>query len=221
MAAMAQIQGTGPQAVSGFRRLAGHTDLLLAAGVVLIIALMVVPIPPLVLDLLLSANITMAVLILMVSMYLLHPLELSVFPGLLLLLTLFRLGLNVASTRLILGEGYAGDVIAAFGSFVVQGNYAVGFIIFLILVVIQFVVIVKGAGRIAEVAARFTLDGMPGNRGVWEIDQGQYDREEVVFSACGGSAAYRCRLSPAHASDTRYRQPGRQGCRFPRHLGVG
>jgi flagellar biosynthesis protein FlhA len=156
--------------MTGIRRLAGHTDILLAAGVVIIIALMVIPIPPVVLDLLLSANITMAVLILMVSMYLLHPLELSVFPGLLLLLTLFRLGLNVASTRLILGEGYAGEVIAAFGSFVVQGNYVVGFIIFLILVLIQFVVIVKGAGRIAEVAARFTLDGMPGKQMAIDAD---------------------------------------------------
>jgi flagellar biosynthesis protein FlhA len=156
--------------MTGFRRLAGHTDILLAAGVVIIIALMVIPIPPVVLDLLLSANITMAVLILMVSMYLLHPLELSVFPGLLLLLTLFRLGLNVASTRLILGEGYAGEVIAAFGSFVVQGNFVVGFIIFLILVLIQFVVIVKGAGRIAEVAARFTLDGMPGKQMAIDAD---------------------------------------------------
>jgi len=108
--------------------------------------------------------------ILMVSMYLTHPLELSVFPGLLLLLTIFRLGLNVASTRLILGEGYAGEVISAFGSFVVKGNYVVGFIIFIILVLIQFIVIVKGAGRIAEVAARFTLDGMPGKQMAIDAD---------------------------------------------------
>ena len=170
MATIAQAQGTGPMMQTGLRRLAGQSDVLLAAGVVVIIALMVVPIPAFLLDLLLSANITMAVLILMVSMYLLHPLELSAFPGLLLLLTLFRLGLNVASTRLILGEGYAGEVIAAFGSFVVQGNYVVGFTIFLILVLIQFVVIVKGAGRIAEVAARFTLDAMPGKQMAIDAD---------------------------------------------------
>ena len=122
------------------------------------------------LDVLLAANITLAILILMVSMYLTNPLEISVFPGLLLILTMFRLGLNVASTRLILGEGYAGEVITAFGSFVVKGNYVVGFIIFLILVLIQFVVIVKGAGRISEVAARFTLDGMPGKQMAIDAD---------------------------------------------------
>jgi flagellar biosynthesis protein FlhA len=152
------------------RSLGANSDVLLAVGVMAILALMIVPLPPVVLDVLLATNITIAILILIVSMYITHPLELSVFPGLLLILTIFRLSLNVASTRLVLGEGYAGEVINAFGSFVVKGNYVVGFIIFLILVLIQFIVIVKGAGRIAEVAARFTLDAMPGKQMAIDAD---------------------------------------------------
>ncbi|NIR50512.1 flagellar biosynthesis protein FlhA, partial [candidate division KSB1 bacterium] len=116
------------------------------------------------LDVLLALNISAGLVLLLVSLYLVNPLEISVFPSLLLILTLFRLGLNIASTRLILGEAYAGKIISAFGSFVVKGNYVVGFIIFLILIIIQFLVIVKGAGRISEVAARFTLDAMPGKQ---------------------------------------------------------
>jgi len=152
------------------RMIGANTDVVLAISVILILALMIIPVPPALLDVLLATNIAVAILILMVSMYLTNPLELSVFPGLLLILTIFRLGLNVASTRLILGDGYAGEVISAFGSFVVKGNYVVGFIIFLILVLIQFIVIVKGAGRIAEVAARFTLDGMPGKQMAIDAD---------------------------------------------------
>ncbi|MCC6395748.1 MAG: FHIPEP family type III secretion protein, partial [Bacteroidetes bacterium] len=147
-----------------------NSDVLLAVSVIFVLALLIIPIPAFLLDVLLATNITVAILILMVSMYLTNPLEISVFPGLLLILTIFRLGLNVAATRLILGDGYAGEVITAFGSFVVKGNYVVGFIIFLILVLIQFVVIVKGAGRIAEVAARFTLDGMPGKQMAIDAD---------------------------------------------------
>ncbi len=152
------------------RMMNANSDVILAVSVIFIIALLIVPIPAMLLDVLLATNITVAIVILMVSMYLTNPLEISVFPGLLLILTIFRLGLNVASTRLILGEAYAGEVITAFGSFVVKGNYVVGFIIFLILVLIQFVVIVKGAGRIAEVAARFTLDGMPGKQMAIDAD---------------------------------------------------
>ena len=144
-------------------------DLFMAVGVVGILIVMVLPLPPFLLDLLLSFNITFSLIILLVGMYTLQPLEFSVFPSLLLVITLFRLSLNVASTRLILlygneGMGAAGQVIKAFGNFVVGGNYLVGLIIFLILVVINFVVITKGAGRIAEVAARFTLDAMPGKQ---------------------------------------------------------
>ncbi|RMF60816.1 MAG: EscV/YscV/HrcV family type III secretion system export apparatus protein, partial [Calditrichaeota bacterium] len=141
-----------------------NSDIALAAGVLLILILMVIPLPAPILDVLLALNISAALILLLVSLYLVNPLEISVFPSLLLILTLFRLSLNIASTRLILGEAYAGEIIRSFGSFVVKGNYVVGFIIFLILVIIQFVVIVKGAGRIAEVAARFTLDAMPGKQ---------------------------------------------------------
>jgi flagellar biosynthesis protein FlhA len=147
-----------------------YADIFLAIGVVLIIAVLIIPIPTMVLDLLLAANITLSLVILLTTLYLKRPLELSVFPGLLLVVTLFRLSLNVASTRLILGEGYAGTVINSFGNFVVKGNYVVGFIIFTILVIIQFVVITKGAGRISEVAARFTLDAMPGKQMAIDAD---------------------------------------------------
>ncbi|MBX2989613.1 MAG: flagellar biosynthesis protein FlhA [Bacteroidetes bacterium] len=174
------------------KMLSKNSDFVLAGGVILILAMMIIPLPPLMLDVLLATNITIAILILTVSMYITHPLELSVFPGLLLILTIFRLSLNVASTRLILGEGYAGEVINAFGIFVVQGNYVVGFIIFIILVIIQFIVIVKGAGRIAEVAARFTLDAMPGkqmaidadmNAGLITEDQARQRRREIAREA--------------------------------------
>ncbi len=141
-----------------------NTDVLLAVAVVSILVFMVLPLPPFLLDILIAFNITFSIVVLLISMYITSPLELSVFPGLLLILTLFRLSLNVASTRLILADGYAGKIIFAFGSFVVKGNYIVGFIVFLILVIIQFIVITKGAGRIAEVAARFTLDAMPGKQ---------------------------------------------------------
>ncbi len=146
------------------------SDILVAGGVLLILVIMIIPIPTPVLDFLIALNIAMALAVLMVAMYMTEPLQFSVFPGLLLILTLFRLSLNIASTRLILGEGYAGSIITSFGNFVVKGNYVVGFIIFLILVIIQFVVITKGAGRIAEVAARFTLDAMPGKQMAIDAD---------------------------------------------------
>lgn len=142
----------------------------MAAAMIGILSLMIVPIPPVVLDLMLSLSITASVVVLMVALYTSRPLDFSVFPGLLLVLTLFRLSVNVASTRLILGTANAGEVVRAFGGFVVQGNTVVGLVIFLILVVIQFVVITKGAGRIAEVAARFTLDAMPGKQMAIDAD---------------------------------------------------
>ena len=147
-----------------------HSDVVLAVMVVCIIAILVLPLPPRFLDFLLAFNIALSLVVLLVTMYVSRPLELSVFPGMLLILTLFRLSLNVASTRLILGTAYAGEVIASFGNFVVGGNYVVGFIIFAILVIIQFVVITKGAGRVAEVAARFTLDAMPGKQMAIDAD---------------------------------------------------
>ncbi len=146
-----------------------NTDIIMAVIVVIILLVMVIPLPPLLLDLFLSFNITLSLIILLVGMYIIRPLELSAFPSILLLATLFRLSLNVASTRMILLHGSegtmaAGKVIEAFGGFVVGGNYLVGIIVFIILVVINFMVITKGAGRIAEVAARFTLDAMPGKQ---------------------------------------------------------
>ncbi|HTY09862.1 MAG TPA: flagellar biosynthesis protein FlhA [Bacteroidota bacterium] len=193
-----------PRSGSPFDLIRKNSDIVLAAGVILILALMILPIPAMLLDVLLALNITGAILILLVSMYINGPLELSVFPGLLLLLTIFRLSLNVASTRLILGEGYAGEVINAFGSFVVKGNYVVGFVIFLILVLIQFIVIVKGAGRISEVAARFTLDAMPGKQMAIDADmnaglinevearerRAQIAREAEFFGAMDGASKF-------------------------------
>ncbi len=152
------------------QRIIRSTDYLIAAGVVGVIILMLVPLPTFLLDILLSANIALSITILMVSMYTKRTTDFSVFPGLLLVITLFRLSMNVASTRLILAEGEAGAVIHAFGTFVTKGNAVVGFIIFLILVIIQFVVITKGATRIAEVAARFTLDAMPGKQMAVDAD---------------------------------------------------
>ncbi len=150
-------------------RLLKHSDLLLAVGIVTVLSLMVIPIPPLLLDVALTFSITLSVMILLVSSYVYRSLEFSVFPSMLLVSTLLRLSLNIASTRLILMKGdegidAAGKVIQSFGEFVVGGNFVVGFVIFLILVIINFIVITKGAGRVAEVSARFTLDAMPGKQ---------------------------------------------------------
>ncbi len=147
-----------------------NTDLLLAFGLLLILGLMIIPLPAGLLDFFLAISFTLSVLILVVSLFIKSPLDLSIFPGLLLISTLFRLSLNISSTRLILIDGYAGKVIETFGSFVVRGDYVVGFIVFIILVIIQFIVIVKGSGRISEVAARFTLDAMPGKQMAIDAD---------------------------------------------------
>ncbi|HUU50590.1 MAG TPA: flagellar biosynthesis protein FlhA [Nitrospinota bacterium] len=146
-----------------------HSDAAVALGVIAILIIMIIPLPTIALDILLSFSITLSLMIILVAMYTYHPLEFSVFPSLLLITTLYRLALNIASTRLILlhgneGTDAAGNVIQSFGTFVVGGNYVVGSIVFLILVIINFVVITKGSGRIAEVAARFTLDAMPGKQ---------------------------------------------------------
>ncbi|HHY13534.1 MAG TPA: flagellar type III secretion system protein FlhA, partial [Thermoanaerobacterales bacterium] len=141
-----------------------HRDIIVVFGIIAVVVMMVIPMPTFFLDILLTFNITLSLIVLLVTMYILEPLQFSIFPSLLLLTTLFRLALNVSSTRLILLDGYAGDIIRAFGEFVVGSNVLVGFIIFLILIVIQFVVITKGAERVAEVAARFTLDSMPGKQ---------------------------------------------------------
>jgi flagellar biosynthesis protein FlhA len=150
-------------------------DILFAVCVVAILGVMILPIPPFILDMLLSFSISISIVILITGVYVRKPLDFSVFPSILLITTLYRLALNIASTRLILLKGNegidaAGEVIKSFGSFVVGGNYAVGFTVFLILVIVNFVVITKGSGRIAEVAARFTLDSMPGKQMAIDAD---------------------------------------------------
>ena len=173
----------------GLRRL---SQLALPLGVVGIVLLLVVPLPAVLLDLLIAVNIVAALVILMTSMYVKRPLDFSIFPSLLLVFTLFRLGLNVASTRLILRDGDAGKVIHAFGDFVVGGSLVIGLVIFLILVVIQFLVITNGAGRVAEVGARFTLEAMPGkqmaidadlNAGLIDEDTARTRRADVTAEA--------------------------------------
>jgi flagellar biosynthesis protein FlhA len=175
-----------------FLRMSRNQDVIVAVIVIGILFIMLVRIPPWTLDLLLTLNISISVLMILVTMYVQEPLQFSVFPSLLLVTTLFRLALNVASTRLILIDAYAGRVIQAFGTFVVGGNYVVGMIIFLIIVVIQFVVITRGAGRISEVAARFTLDAMPGkqmsidadlNAGLITEDQARARRRSIEDEA--------------------------------------
>src|SRR5438874_2446746 len=150
--------------MEALKKLAKHTDLLAAAAVVLVVVMMIVPLPPFLVDFFITLNICGALAILVSTMYLSRALDFSSFPSLLLLTTLFRLAINVSVTRLVLLHGDAGHVVKAFGQFVVGGNIVVGLVVFLILVVIQFVVITNGAGRVAEVAARFTLDAMPGKQ---------------------------------------------------------
>lgn len=169
-----------------------NADLFIIAAVVFVVALLVLPLPAFLLDLLITVSIASSLVVLLVALQTSNPLELSAFPTLLLLLTLFRLGLNVGSTRLILGSGQGGQVIEAFGDFVVGGNYAVGIVIFLILIAINFIVITKGAGRVAEVAARFTLDAMPGrqmsidadlNAGIIDEHEARRRRREISLEA--------------------------------------
>jgi flagellar biosynthesis protein FlhA len=161
-------------------------------GVVAIVLMLVVPLPAAVLDMLLGFNVTASLLILLVSMQIKRPLDFAVFPSLILIATLFRLALNVSSTRLVLTDGYAGKVIEAFGHFVIGGSLVVGLVIFVILTIIQFVVITNGAGRVAEVGARFTLDAMPGkqmaidadlNAGLINEKQARKRRSEVTAEA--------------------------------------
>ncbi|MTI48008.1 flagellar biosynthesis protein FlhA [Sporosalibacterium faouarense] len=167
-------------------------DIVVAIAVICIVIIIIIPIPKTALDILLSLNISLALLILLISMYTKDALQFSIFPSLLLMTTLFRLSLNISTTRYILGEGDAGRVIEAFGEFVIQGNAAVGFIVFLIIVIIQFLVITKGSERVAEVAARFTLDAMPGkqmaidadlNSGLVTEEEARIRRKEIQQSA--------------------------------------
>lgn len=161
-------------------------------GVISIVAMLIIPLPPLLISFLILINISIALLILLVSMNVREVLDFSVFPTLLLIMTLFRLGLNVSTTRAILGEGHAGGVVETFGTFVTGGNVLVGFVVFLILIIIQFIVITKGAERVSEVAARFTLDAMPGkqmaidadlNAGLISEHEAKFRREKISREA--------------------------------------
>jgi flagellar biosynthesis protein FlhA len=151
-------------------------DVLAAVGILMILVVMIVPVHPFILDLLLALSLATAVMIMLVALYSKKPLDFSTFPSVLLISTLFRLALNVASTRNILihgstdGTAAAGELIKSFGEFVVEGNFVVGIIVFIILVIINFMVVTKGAGRVAEVAARFTLDAMPGKQMAIDAD---------------------------------------------------
>ena len=176
--------------VKPFKMVGG--EVMMASSVVFILLVMIIPLPTFVLDMLLATNITMSLAVLLTAFYANRPLEFAIFPGLLLMTTLFRLSLNVASTRLILSQADAGALIEAFGQIVVAGNYVVGGIIFLVLVIINFVVITKGSGRIAEVGARFTLDALPGkqmaidadlNAGLIDENQARKRREDVSREA--------------------------------------
>src|SRR4051812_4455137 len=183
---------------SFLEKLSKNSDLALALGLVGILAVMVIPMPPFLLDIMLSMGIAVSMVLLLTAVYATRALDFSVFPSLLLITTLFRLSLNVATTRVILlngaeqGTAAAGHVIEAFGNYVVGGNYAVGIVIFIILVIINFIVITKGAGRVAEVAARFTLDAMPGkqmaidadlNAGLINEEQARNRRQEIAREA--------------------------------------
>ncbi|HLM86711.1 MAG TPA: flagellar biosynthesis protein FlhA [Solirubrobacteraceae bacterium] len=176
----------------GLRRLLRHTDMLAAVAVVLVVTMLVVPLPSALLSLLITLNVAGALTIVVATMYLGKALDFASFPSLLLLTTMFRLAINVSVTRLILTSGDAGSVVKAFGEFVVGGNVVVGLVIFLILVVIQFVVVTNGAGRVAEVGARFTLDAMPGkqmaidadlNAGLITDQQARERRSEIAQEA--------------------------------------
>ena len=173
---------------------AGHAlrqgDLALALGVIAILVVLILPMPRLLLDLLLALSITFSVLVLLTSLFIERPLEFSSFPAVLLIATMLRLALNLASTRLILADGHegsaaAGRVIEAFGGFVMQGNFVIGLIVFAILVIVNFVVITKGSGRIAEVSARFSLDAMPGKQMAIDADlsAGLIDEQEAKHAA--------------------------------------
>ncbi len=190
-----------PIAESNSRR---NAEVGLALAVLAIVALLMVPLPGVLLDLFLATSIGMSLVVLLVALNTTDPLDFSGFPSLLLLLTLFRLALNVCTTRLILGTGHAGSVVQAFGEFVIGGNYAVGIVLFLILIGINFIVITKGAGRVAEVAARFTLDAMPGKQmaidadlsaGLIDEKQARKRRDEIsrqadFYGAMDGSSKF-------------------------------
>lgn len=169
-----------------------NIDIMVTVMIVFIVLMMIIPIPPTLMDALLGVSIALSLVIFLICLYTLKPLDFSIFPSLLLVATMFRLSLNISTTRLILLNGYAGKAISAFGSFVVGGNFIVGFVIFLILVIVNFIVITQGANRVAEVAARFTLDALPGkqmsidadlNAGIITEEEAKRQRKEIGSQA--------------------------------------
>jgi len=208
-AAPATQQQNSPTFGSVFVKIAGRGDIMLAFGVVLILVILILPMPKWALDIALAFSITFSVLILMTSLFVAKPLEFNAFPTVLLLATMVRLSLNLASTRLILanghtGPGAAGEVIQAFGGFVMSGNFVIGIIVFTILVIVNFIVITKGSGRIAEVSARFSLDAMPGKQMAIDADlstgliteedarlrRKELEEESAFFGAMDGAAKF-------------------------------
>ena len=195
-------------------RLSRWQDLILPIGIITSVLVILVPMPPFLMDILLAGNITIAVIVLLTTIYVKTPLEFSIFPSLLLATTLGRLVLNVASTRLILTRAQtdelaaAGEVIRSFGEFVAGDKVMVGLIIFVIIIVIQFVVITKGATRISEVAARFALDGMPGRQMAIDADlnAGAIDEKEAQRRRCGDHSAGRLLRSHGWCQQVRSRR---------------
>jgi len=184
-----------------FKNLFSVNDLVFAGLLVIIIALIIVPLPPFIMDILIAGNIALSLIVLLVSMFLKEPLDFAAFPSMLLFVTLYRVSINIAASRLILLNADAGEVIASFGNFVVAGNYIVGGIVYIIITLVQFIVITKGSERVAEVAARFTLDAMPGkqmsidadlNAGLIDANEAKarrrkIERESTFFGAMDGS----------------------------------
>ncbi len=183
---------SGTLSTFNLRTLLRSKDIVMAGAFIVIIGMMIVPLPSLVVDLFIVLNLGLSIGVILISTYIARPMDFSVFPSVLLLVTLFRLGLNICASRLILTLGDAGKVISTFGNLIVGGNYVVGVVIFLMLTIIQFVVITNGAGRVAEVAARFTLDAMPGkqlsidadlNAGIIDENQARMRRREIEMEA--------------------------------------
>ena len=180
------------RAASIVSKITRHNDIAMVTLLVVVIMLMIIPLPTWLVDTLIGANLTLSFLMLMMAMYVRTPLEFSVFPTMLLFTTLFRVGLNITTTRLILLQADAGEIIQTFGEFALGGNFVVGAVVFLILTIVQFLVIAKGAERVAEVGARFTLDAMPGKQmsidadlraGVIDMDEAQKRRNNVQMES--------------------------------------
>ncbi len=184
-----------------FKDLFSVNDLIFAGLLVIVITLIIVPLPPIIMDILIAGNIAISLIVLLVSMFLKEPLDFAAFPSMLLFVTLYRVSINIAASRLILLNAYAGEVVASFGNFVVAGNYIVGGIVYIIITLVQFIVITKGSERVAEVAARFTLDAMPGkqmsidadlNAGLIDANEAKNRRKKIekessFFGAMDGS----------------------------------